>query len=140
MDIANLFPIAQELVIKLPDGSPTDIRFKVVGQDSTKFRNVARQMAKSMIGREGEKPDIDALEQSNVELIASCIVGWSGLTKNGEEHPYSHAAAVELLGTAELTFIREQVEAYVSKRANFFRSGNEQAEGSDRSANAAQHS
>jgi len=126
MEITQLFPVAQELTILLPDGTPTDIKLKLVGQDSTQFRTVAKKFAKQMLNNEG-KPDIDVLEAQNAELSAACIVGWSGLTENDAEVPYSPQKAQELMALPQLAFIREQVEGYVAKRTNFFRPGEKAA-------------
>lgn len=119
MELSNLFPVAVDLAINLPDGSPTDIKFKVVGQDSKAFRDVAKRYAQQFMGSE-DRPSIDVLEQQNSELVAACIVGWSGLTEGGEPLVYSKEKAVELMLNAELAFLREQVETHVAKRANFF--------------------
>lgn len=125
MDIANLFPIARELVIKDAHGNDTDIKFNVVGLESKAARDAAKRVHKSNQGR--TEVDLDALERGDAEVVASCVTGWSGLTEKGNPIPYSHAKAVELLIQPECTFIKEQVEAFVSKRAEFFRKGDQAA-------------
>ena len=126
MDIASLFPIAQDLPIHLPDGSATDIVFKVVGQDSKQFHEVARRHFQALVEAK-EKPSIDKQAQDNAELLAATVVGWDNLTSNGEPIPYSREKAIELLANPELSFLREQVEAYVTKRTHFFRAGSTEA-------------
>ena len=135
MDLAQLLPAPAEVVINLPDGTPTDIVFKMVGQDSKQFRDIAKKMARSMLGKE-QKPDIDALEQQNAELIASCVVGWKGLTEDGQPLDYTPAKALDLLNRPELSFIREQLEVCVAKRTNFFRRGSAQSAGEDTTAHS----
>lgn len=121
MELSQLFPISTDLDIILPTGESTGIKLKVVGQDSKQFREVSKRIATSMLGKEEEKPDVEALERQGAELAAACIIGWSGLTEGGIEIPFTQQKAVELMLMPELTFIRQQVEVCVSKRASFFR-------------------
>jgi len=121
MRIENLFPIAQDLAIVFPDGEETGITFSVITQDSKAFREVAKRYASQFMGSE-VKPSLDVLELQNVELSVACIVGWSGIEgADGAAVPYTREKAQELLAQPELTFIREQVENFISKRARFFR-------------------
>jgi hypothetical protein len=119
MEITDLFPIAQDLRVLFPDGTDTGVTLRVIGSDSSKFRAVAKKYAQLSLGK--EHPTVDEMDNQNAELCAVCVVGWTGLTENGEELPYSQEKALELMRKPELTFIREQVEGFVSKRANFFR-------------------
>ena len=119
MELSDLFPISKELPITMPDGSPTDVVLKVVGHDSKRFREVAKKYAQQLMG--DDKPSVELLEKQNAELVAACIVGWSGLTKEGVVLDYSEDEAMSLMLKPELTFIREQVERFVAQRANFFR-------------------
>jgi hypothetical protein len=139
MELHNLFPITVDLEVIMPTGEPTGITLKVVGQDSKQFRDASKKIAATMIGRdEDEKPDVELLEAQSVDMAAACVVGWTGLehqVQNEEVNeqgetivktrleplPYSSAKAVELLSMPQLTFMRQQVEAFVSKRAAFFR-------------------
>jgi len=121
MDLAALLPIAQDLPVTLPDGTATDVVLRVLGHDSTPFRACAKRFAQGML--DDSKPKVEELEQQNAELVASCIIGWKGLSKDGEPLPYSKEQAVELMLKPELNFLREQVEKFVSVRANFFRTG-----------------
>lgn len=119
MELTSLFPIAADLAITLPSGEETGIVFKVLGQDSTAFRKGAKAMASAF--QQDDKPTPDVMERINNEIYAGCIVSWSGLEENGAPLAYSPEKALELIAKPELTFIREQVEAFVSKRAQFFR-------------------
>jgi hypothetical protein len=122
MQLQNLFPTAADLPITFPDGTATGIVLKLVGQDSKQFRDVAKRMAGSMLGQQ-DKPDVEALDKQGAELAAACIVGWSGIDDGDSSLPYSSAKAIELMSMPELTFIRQQVEGFVSQRTNFFRKG-----------------
>lgn len=120
MKIEALFPIAQDLAIHFPNGEPTGITLKVVGQDSVAFRTVAKKFGQQMLTADA-KPSINDLEAQNAELVSACVLGWKGLEDaDGEPMAYSPEKALELLSKPELTFIREQVETFISKRVNFF--------------------
>ncbi|MEJ7929845.1 hypothetical protein WG922_07665 [Ramlibacter sp. AN1015] len=122
MELANLLPKAQPLEVIMPDGSPSGIVLQVVGHDSAQFTATAKKWANVMLEKEdGAKTNIDELEKQNADLVASFIVGWTGLEENGAPLPYSHEKAVQLMSMPELKFVRERVEAFASKRTNFFR-------------------
>lgn len=125
MKITDLFPIAQILNIKDGLGEPTEIKFQVLGMESRPVREAAKRVHKSTVGQ--VDPDIDSLEKGNAEVVAACIVGWSGIENADGPVPYSHAKAVEYMLTPELTFMRAQVEEFVSKREVFFRKGDQAA-------------
>lgn len=125
MRIDQLFPIAQTLVIKDGLGEPTELKFQLLGLESRAVREAAKRVHKASIGK--AEADIDALEQGNADVTAACIVGWSGLDNADGPVPYSHAKAVELMLMPELTFVRAQVEEFVSERARFFRKDDQAA-------------
>lgn len=119
MDIASLFPVERDLPILDGEGNPTGIVFKVVGQDSTLYREITKRHLRTV--HENPKQDVDYFMSTATSLLAACIVGWTGLTEGGVEIPFSQAKAIDLLDRPGLLFVREQVEAYTSQRANFFR-------------------
>lgn len=103
----------------MPDLTDSGITLQVIGHDSKAFREGAKRFGQRVM--DGEKQTVDFLDSQNTELVATCIVGWTGLEEDdGTPTPYSHAKAVELMGMPELAFVREQVEAYAGKRMNFF--------------------
>lgn len=119
MKINQLLPTAQDFPITLPDGENSGIVLKLISLDAPAPRSVARTYAQNFVGT---KPTIEALEQQNGEVVAACIVGWSGLEdETGAPLPYSAEKAKELMCNSELAFVREQVESFISKRVNFFR-------------------
>lgn len=120
MRIDQLFPIAQDLAILMPDGEPSGIVLKVISLDGSAPRAVARAYAQSVVGK--DSASIEEMEQHSYNVLAACVIGWSGVQdENGNELPFSQEKVRELFGKSELSFIREQVEAFVSKRAHFFR-------------------
>lgn len=129
MKLQALYPHTTTLDIKDGVGNPTDIKFSMVGADSKQYRDAAKKAAKSVLGKDKEiSQDYDLIEKSNAALYAACILDWTGLEdESGAPVPYSQTKALEFMMTPELTFIREQVEAFVFKRAEFFRTGSAEA-------------
>lgn len=121
VDLSTLLPTSQKLAVTMPDGSPSGLELQLVGQDSESFSKTSKKWAQRMLEKQGETHNIDDLELQNAELIASLIVGWNLTT------PYSPEEAVKLVLKPELRFVREQVEAFASKRTNFFRSSSSPA-------------
>lgn len=128
MELEQLMPATADLHINLPngkygwvDGTPTGIVFKMVSTDSQQHDTVSRAHAKARLARADEKPSIDQLSKEAAEKFASCIVGWTGLTKDGVDIPYSPEKAIELMMYPQLEFIREQVGGFATTRAHFFR-------------------
>ena len=120
MELKSLFPRAQELVITTPDGTPTGLKLQLVGQDSKEFRAIAKRLAQRQLDK--TKTTVDEMESDNAAMAASCIVGWpESLTMEGLPFPYSPTNAVLLMMNPQVNYIREQVEAFVSERVNFFR-------------------
>lgn len=126
MNIANLFPIQTELAILFPGGADTGIKVQLVGLDSSKFRQAAHRWSVQLQGSD-EPLTTEQIEAKNTDLLATCIVGWTGLEDDSGPIAYSHDKAVELLSTEELSFIREQVDRHLGQRAKFFRTGKDTA-------------
>jgi hypothetical protein len=121
MQLSKLFPIAVPLEIEMPTGEKTGIVFQIVGQDSKAFRTTAKRIAEANLKRQ-DAATVDEMYNQSIELVCSCVVGWSGLEQDGSDQPleYSPEKALELLSNPELQFIREQVEAFITQRATFF--------------------
>lgn len=127
MRLDELRPVGQELTIRYPngkkgwvDGEETDLKLSLVSADSKQFHAVVSRHAQDALSRAEELPIVERQHQT-AEQIAACVVGWTGLEDSNGPIPYSHQKAIELMLNPELAFIREQVESFVVKRANFFR-------------------
>jgi hypothetical protein len=126
MRIDQIFPVAQEIVVLMPDGSPTDMKLKLVGTDSKVFSTLIHEQLQRRVGRT-DALSIQERNRESQEQAAAVIVGWSGLEDENGPIPYSKEKAIELMATPEYAFIREQVEGFAAKRTNFFRSGQQPA-------------
>lgn len=125
MNISNLFPVAQPLAIVLPNGEDTGIVFTVTGQDSREFKDTAKKWAAKQLEQSADRKkqniNIDEIEKQRIELAVACIIDWKGVQENDEDVPFSKQKCKELLSIPELSFIIDQVEQFVTERANFFR-------------------
>ena len=127
MDITNLLPQAQDLEVHLPTGAPTGVVLQVTSTDNRRFFDLARKCIIEDAEGTKDTKDIEAGLLRRAQQVAACIVGWSGITSNGEPVAYSHEKAVELLSNPGASYICEQVEGYVTKRTNFFRADSKAA-------------
>jgi hypothetical protein len=126
MKLSALAPRTVELPIVLPNGDASGIVLKVVSKDSVQYKQAAKKFGQSFM--DGKKMTIDEADSANAELAASCIVGWTGLENDdGTELTYSPKVAVQLMANPELAFMKEQVEAFIVNRLNFFRGSKAEA-------------
>lgn len=122
MKLTDLKPSVASMEVVHPTMGATGVTLRLVGQDTKQFRDKAKQIAKSVVGKGTKDVDLDAMQDQNLELVACCIVGWSGLEDDdGAELEYTPERALELIRNPELSFIKEQVEEFVADRKNFFR-------------------
>ena len=101
---------------KLYDGD-TAVGITLRGQDSRTFRQASHDISNKRMERQVKKLTAEALERNTRELLAACTVDWQCIEMNGEPLKCTRENADRLY--AELPWIREQVDAFVSNRANF---------------------
>ena len=119
MQLSQLFPLVVPYALVHPvTGEPMGVVFNLVGHDSKQFREKARNIFKAKQGKTSE--DFIQTENENQDLVASCIVGWNAEADEAFG-PYTPERAAEIVKMDELVYVREQIEMFVSKRANFFR-------------------
>jgi hypothetical protein len=127
MDIKSLFPSTQQMEVKLPNGETTGIVRTLQGQDTKAFRDAAKLFAAKQMERKDKAIDLNDLEKQRLELALVCLVDWDGIEEEGVAVPFSKTKARELLSLEALGFIIEQIEEFVTLRANFFRGRDKQA-------------
>ena len=121
MELKSLMPSTQQLEIVMPSGEQTGINLTIQGQDTKAFRDAAKAFAMKQLERKDKAIDLNEIEKQRLELAVVCLVDWAGLQEDDVEVPFSKAKAKELLAMPELSFIVEQIEEFVTQRANFFR-------------------
>jgi len=103
---------AQELRVKLPSGELSDIRFSCLGYLSDAFAQAKQDLSRAVL-------DGEPVGDAKSRLLSAVVVGWSGLTENGEPVPYSPAKAAELM--REYPDLAEQVDTFISRNENFMK-------------------
>lgn len=99
----------------------TDIKIKLSGTDSARYRNKIKQIAEREKGKKKNNGiDIDAIDKRGSEILASCTLDWKGIQRGGVDVPFTYENAVELYSDPNLRWLREQVDEFMSNRANFF--------------------
>lgn len=126
MNLDQIFSLQQELTIKYPNGKPSDFKMQLLSIDSTPYHQTQLRQAQRDQNRDTEKT-VEEMLTDRSEQLASCIVGWSGLSSGGADLPYSPQEAIKLIDKPENAWIREQVEGFVTKRVNYFRESPEAA-------------
>lgn len=98
----------------------TDIKIKLAGMDSARYRNKVKQIAEKEKVRKKTNIDFDGIEKRGAEILAACTIDWKGIQRGGDTIPFSYENAVELYSDPNLRWLREQVDEFIANRANFF--------------------
>lgn len=119
-DLELLDPVDEPLLDE--KGNPVTI--KLLGTDSkvwrTYNRDIQRKRMAKMVKRGRKSIDYTSSDEETCEMLATCTVGWSGVGNEDGDLEFSQEAAYELY--LEQIWIREQVDAFIGDRANFFTS------------------
>jgi len=100
------------------------ITITLSGVDGKRYREQQRKMQSRRLKNVGRGPkakvdfDVDSFEAESLDLLASCTLGWKHITWKGQALPFSTENARMLY--TELSWLREQVDAFVGDRQNFF--------------------
>lgn len=118
-DMELLNPIEDEVMVQ-ENGAPVTIR--LLGADSAEFRNKQREQSNKRITQMARSRkrtlDVSLSEEDECDLLAACTVGWSGIIVDDKEVEFSKENAYDLY--MRFPWIREQVNAYMGDRSNFF--------------------
>ena len=128
LNVKDLFAQVVSLELTTFDGEPTGVTLSVVGHDSRQYKDLEKRLLPYYLGKpltpQGSinlmslsPEEISQVNELKLQMTLACIVGWDAEVFG---QPYSPEATTELFGKPEATFIVEQVEAFVSERANFF--------------------
>lgn len=123
MDLLSLLPADNASIQLKHPVSKTDLdgmTISVSGHDSATFKNAIKERAKAQMSRKTTDVDFTANDKEAVELLAKCTTGWTGITEGGKELPFSIANAIYIY--TKYNWIREQIDAAIGDRANFFMS------------------
>lgn len=104
------------ITIKDWDGIETDIKFKVVGVDSKKFKEQVNRLSKMQDGQ--KLKDIEKLEESSIRTLVAITEDWENVEDaDGKAIPFSKDAVDEVYRNSPM--ISEQVIEFAKQRQNF---------------------
>jgi hypothetical protein len=101
---------------------PTDIVFTLLGMDSAKYKNQKKLINNKRMNKMVRKKELDIseTEKEDIDLLANCTLGWSGVLDGEKTIKFSFDNAKELY--TRYPWIFEQVNEFIGNRANFFSS------------------
>lgn len=79
----------------------------------------ARNAALNSASRRRGQATAESVQADTIRLYAKATKGWDGVGIGEDETPFSVENAIRLY--TKFPFIREQVDAFISDRANFFK-------------------
>jgi len=123
MDLLSLLPSDNAAIQLKHPVSKVDLEgvtISVSGHDSATFKNAIKERAKAQMSRKSAEIDFSTNDKEAIELLAKCTVGWSGITEGSKELPFTFANAVYIY--TKYNWIREQIDAAIGDRSNFFMS------------------
>lgn len=101
------------------DGTPMTIG--VIGADSDEAQRFQRNTTNRRIQAGARaKVTAESIEAQGVNFLATLTKRWN-ITMDGGKPEFTKAAAAELYSNRTLAFVREQVDAAISERANFLK-------------------
>lgn len=116
-----------EMPVKHPvTGEPTGGSLTLAGPEHPQRRALVFQRmrkARAEMARTGklEMPDPEEDELDENDVLASCIVDWSGLMQGGQLLPWSPDAARALMANPKRRWLRSQVKRALDDRALFIK-------------------
>jgi len=98
------------------------VTIKLLGTDSKVWRNKNREFQKKrtqkMVRNRAKNVDYSVSDEEAGEMFAACTTGGGGLEDKGEKIEFSTEAAFQMY--MDHIWIREQADAFIADRANFF--------------------
>ncbi len=107
----------------LLDDQGEGVTITVAGSDSKAYRTYSRKIQNKRLknlkpGQRSLNIDSEEMEEEALELMCKCTLGWSGIAWQGEALECTPQNAKMLF--TELGWLREQVDIFITDRANFF--------------------
>lgn len=98
------------------DGKP--VTFTLIGADSEEAIKAKREAINRRIADKSNRPvRAEFIDDQAITLLSRCFKAWSGVTWEGKQLTCSPENAAMIM--RKRPWIREQVDAFVSDRANF---------------------
>lgn len=102
------------------NGSVKPVTVRLVGTYSTIYRRAveAQRRRQFQLMKQGADLEPEHIDHHNLEVIASCMLGWDGFNAGGESLAFSRENAMQLL--QQVPWFRTQMEAAANNHARFF--------------------
>jgi len=98
------------------------VTIKLLGTDSKVWRNKNREFQKKrtqkMVRNRAKNVDYSVSDEETCEMLAACTTEWHGIDEKGEKLEFSYDEAFRVY--MKHIWIREQADAFIADRANFF--------------------
>ncbi len=116
-----------EIQLRHPvSGVPLDAFVTIRGRDSAVCQAKIAELARRRLEQQAQGVPIDQVTRAQsevIETLAALTVGWRGLEVGTDPLTFSEAAAAKLYADRGLSWIREQIEAAIDRRALFLPGG-----------------
>ena len=130
MDLNNLKPeladegVVMEVIHPDTEEPIAGMTITLMGQDSAAYRKLALKKQQAVLSRlsKGKKAadfKAEQIEADTIDELVALTVTWSGFERGEDEIAPTPANFREIY--TEFRWIREQAQAFVADRANFFR-------------------
>jgi len=110
---------AKKPMTYMRDGRKRDVTMLVAGTYSDVYKNAMDAQRERIIAERRTEIDPAESRRNQLEVIASCVLGWEGIMSRGVPIPLSVENVITVLEAAP--WIREQVEAAMTDHAGFFK-------------------
>ena len=108
-------------ILNPKDNSDTGVRFHLAGPDSDVYRRSESAARNRNLSRQTKtRLTAEMIDEQVLEHLLAVTIGWEGVLYNGQPLEFTADNLRMVYTEARLRFIREQVEAFVGDRQNFF--------------------
>lgn len=118
--------LSEKMELRYPDGLPmyksdgvTPVTLSLISQDSESMQKARHASLNAASKRRHTTSELVLAD--SIRLMAKATVGWDGVGIGEDETAFSFENAVRLY--TKYPFIREQVDAFITERVNFFKGG-----------------
>lgn len=96
----------------------------VCGMDSERYQEIKQRKVQETLdqksSRKAKKLSAKELAEAGVRDLADLTIGWTGFEFGKDEYPFTPENAFKLFTNPQYKWLVEQIDAFVSDRANFF--------------------
>lgn len=108
-----------DFTLRLPNGAETDVIFSLRSPNCREADRVRRKW--DGIANRTKKRELD-YDQRNVfakELVIACVAGWSGLSENKKDFPFTPENLEALIDDQDARWIVDAISSELMEESNF---------------------